>query len=126
FAGQVIGGAALGHVRTSGGIFERHFRCELVVLADKQGWQLPNAGHVQAFVKSTIVHRAVAEESDADPSVLKEFEAVTGAGGLENARSNDAARTHEADFRSEQVHAAAAAMRAASLPAVQLREQLPW
>src|SRR5207302_1945865 len=47
------------------------------------------------------------------------------AGGLENARPDDAARPHHADFGRKQVHAAAAAARAAGLAAVQFGNQLP-
>src|SRR5439155_22841423 len=45
---------------------------------------------------------------------------------LEDARPDDAAGAHHAHFRGEQVHAAAAAVRAAGLPAEQLGKKLPW
>ena len=73
-------------------------------------------------MKGTVVDGAVAEESDPDMPVLEQLEAVAGAGGLENARPDDAAGAHQSYFRSEQVHAAAAAMRAAALTPVQLGE----
>ena len=69
-------------------------------------------------MKGAVVDGAVAEESHADPPVLEQFEALAGADGLENARADDAARAHQSYFRGEQVHAAAAAVRAAALPAV--------
>ncbi len=69
-------------------------------------------------MKSAVVDGAVAEESGPDMPVLEQLEAVAGAGSLEDARPDDAARAHQSYFRGEQVHAAAAAVRATGLPAV--------
>ena len=47
---------------------------------------------------------------------LEQLEAVARPGRLQDARPDDAAGAHQADFRGEQVHAAAAAVRAAASP----------
>ena len=71
-------------------------------------------GHVQPFVEGAVVDGPVAEEGDGHAVGLQELEAVAGPGRLEDARPDDAAGAHQADFGREQVHAAAAA--AASSP----------
>ena len=64
--------------------------------------------------------KATATRSDSE-----ELEAVAGAGGLEDARADDPAGAHQADLGREEVHAAAAAVRAARGPAEQLGGQRP-
>ena len=81
-------------------------------------------GQVQPFVERAVVDRPVAEERDRDAVRLQQLEAVARPGRLQDARADDAARAHHADFRREQVHAAAAAARAAGRPAEQLGDQL--
>ena len=76
-------------------------------------------------MEGAVVDGPVAEEGHGHAVGLQQLEAVAGAGGLEDARADDAAGAHHADFGGEQVHAAAAAVRAAGLPAVQLGDQLP-
>ena len=75
-------------------------------------------------MKGAVVDGPVAEERDGDVIGLQQLEAVAGAGGLQDARADDAAGAHHADFRGEQVHAAAAPLRAAGRPAEQLGDQL--
>ena len=55
---------------------------------------------------------------------LQQLEAVAGAGRLQDARADDAAGAHQPDLGREEVHAAAAAVRAAGRPAEQLGDQL--
>ena len=116
---------ATGHARIAGGIREGHLGGVLIVLADEQHRQLPDAGQVQPLVEGAIVHRTVAEERHRHAVGLQQHETVAGAGGLEDARADDAAGAHQADLRGEQVHAAAPAARAAGLAAEQLGDQLP-
>ena len=56
---------------------------------------------------------------------MSNLKAVAGAGGLKDARADDAAGAHHAGFRREQVHAAAAPVRTAGRAAEELGEQLP-
>src|SRR5207245_15648 len=80
--------------------------------------------HVEAFVEGAVVDRAVAEERDSYLVGLEKLEAVPSAGGLKDARSDDATRAHHADLGGEQVHTAAAAAGAADLAAVKLGHQV--
>ena len=123
-SGHAITGAAAGHAGIAGRVGERHFGRELVVLADEQHRQLPDAGHVKPFVEGAVVDGAVAEEGDGHLIGLHQLETVSGAGGLQDARTDDAARAHHADFGGEQVHAAAAPLRTAGRAAEQFGEQL--
>src|SRR5215470_4890618 len=66
----------------------------------------------------------MAEERDGDPVAFQQLKAVARAGRLEDARAHDPAGSHEADFRREQVHAAATAAGAARLSAVEFSDQL--
>ena len=70
------------------------------------------------FVEGAVVDRAVAEERHGHAVGLEQLEAVARSGGLQDARPDDAAGPHHADFRREQVHAAAAPVRAAGLAAI--------
>ena len=76
------------------------------------------------FVKGAVVDRAIAEERHADAAGLEQLEAIAGAGRLQDAGTDDAAGPHHADFRREQMHAAAAPVRTAGRTAVQLRDEL--
>ena len=75
-------------------------------------------------MEGAVVDGPVAEECDGHVIGLQQLEAVAGPGGLEDARPDDAAGAHHADFRGEEVHAAAAALRAAGRAAEQLGDQL--
>ena len=115
---------SIGHAGAGGRVGEGHFGCVLIVFADEKDRELPDAGHVEAFVKGTVVDGAVAEEGDGHVIALQKHEAVAGAGGLEDAGPDDAAGAHHADFRGEEMHAAASSLRAAGGAAEQLGEQL--
>jgi hypothetical protein len=124
-ARQAVGGAARCHAGIAGRVAERHLGGVLVVFTDKKDRQFPDGGQVQPLVKGAVVDRPVAEEGHGHAVGLPQFEAVAGPGRLEDGRPDDAAGPHQADPRGEQVHAAAAAVRAAGLPAVQLGDELP-
>jgi len=121
---QAVGGAARRDARVAGGVLEGNLGGELVVLADEQHRQPPDARHVEPLVEGAVVDGPVAEERHRHALALEQLEAVTGPRRLQDARANDAARAHHADFRRKQVHAAAPAVRAAGLAAEQLRYQL--
>ena len=110
-------------LRIPGRVRKGHFGCVKVVLADEQRGQIVDGGQVEAFVKGAVPHGAVAEEGDTDAAVPQQLGTVTGAGGLQDAGTYDAAGPHEADFRCEEMHAPAAAMGNASLPTVQFRDE---
>ena len=120
-----VAGAAAGHAGVAGRVGKGHLGRELVVLAHEQHRQLPDAGQVEPFVEGAVVDGAVAEEGDGHLLGLEHLETVSGPGGLKDARADDAAGTHHAGFRGEQVHAAAASLRTAGRAAEQLGEQLP-
>ncbi len=124
-AGQAVAGGPRRHAGVAGRVGERHLGGVLVVFADEKDRQFPDGGQVQPFVEGPVVDRPVAEEGDGDALRLQELEAVAGPRRLEDARPDDAARAHQADFGREKVHTAAAAVGAAGLAAVQLGDQLP-
>src|SRR5437870_2935549 len=76
-------------------------------------------------MESPVIDGTISEKRHSDAVGFEEFEAVARAGGLKNARADDAAGPHHADFRREQVHAAAATMRTARGAPQQFRDQLP-
>ena len=123
-AGHAVGCAALGDAGVAGRVSERHFGGELVVLADEQHGQLPDAGHVQAFVKRAVVDGAIAEKRHRHARRLHQLEAVARARRLQNAGPHDAAGAHQADLRGKQVHTAAAAARASGFAAKEFGDQL--
>src|SRR5262249_24792329 len=123
-AGNAVHGAALADARIAAGVGEGHLGGEFVVLANEQYRQLPDAGHIQSFVESAVVDRAVAEESDCNTAGSQQLRAVAAAACLQYAWPDDAAGPHHADLRREQVHAAAAAARTAGGPAEQLGHEL--
>jgi hypothetical protein len=122
--GQAVGPTAPRDTRVAGRVGKRHLGGELVVLADEQHRQLPDRGQVQALVEGAVVHGPVPEERHGHPVRLQQLETVARAGRLEDARADNPAGAHQADFGGEQVHAAAAPPRAAGRPAVQLGDQL--
>ena len=75
-------------------------------------------------MEGAVVDGAVAEEGDGHLIGLEHLETVAGPGGLEDARADDSAGAHHAGFGSEQVHAAAASLRAAGRAAEELGKQL--
>ena len=124
-SGHSVARAAAGHAGVGRRVREGHLGRELVVLADEEHRQLPDAGHVEPFVEGAVVDGAVAEERDGHLIGLQQLEAVSGPGGLKDAGADDAAGAHHADFGGEEMHAAAAALRAAGRAAEELGEQLP-
>ena len=123
-SGHSVAVAPAGHAGVAGRVGKGHLGRELVVLAHEQHRQLPDAGHVEAFVEGAVVDGAVAEEGDGHLIGLEHLETISGPGGLKDARADDPAGAHHAGFGSEQVHAAAAPLRAAGRAAEQLGEQL--
>ena len=120
---QSVGRRAARHAWISRGVGEGHFCRVAVVFADEKRGQFPNPRHVQPFVKRAVVRRAIAEKRDADIPGLHQHRAVARARRLEDARPDDAARAHQSDLRREQMHRAAAPVRAARLASIQLREK---
>src|SRR6185437_4676294 len=100
---------ASGDAGIAAGVLERDLGGELIVLADEQHRELPDAGHVQPFMEGAVVDGAVAEERDGHAIRLHEPEAVAGPRSLEDARPDDAAGPHQADLGGEEVHAPPAA-----------------
>jgi len=80
---------------------KRHFGGVLVVLADKEDRQFPDACHVQAFMEGAVIDRAVAEKRHGHAVRFQHLEAIAGARGLKDARPDNAARSHHANFRGE-------------------------
>ena len=103
-AGDAIRRAASCHAGIARDTGKRHLGGELVVLAHEQHRQLPDARHVQAFVKRAVVRRAIAEESDTDIACLHDQGTIARAGGLQDAGTNDAAGAHHADLRRKEMH----------------------
>src|SRR5258706_5078456 len=97
----------------AGGVAEGNVGGNVLVLADEEHGQFPDARHVQAFMKRTIVHRAIAKKRHGDPVVLQKLETVSRPRRLENAWPNDAACAHQPDFRCEEVHASSTSARTA-------------
>ena len=123
-AGHSVARAAVGHAGVARGVSEGHLGRVLVVLADEEDRQLPDAGHVEPFVEGAVVDGSIAEKRDGHAIALQQHEAVSGAGRLEDAGPDDAAGAHHADFGGEEMHAAAASLRAAGGAAEELGEQL--
>ena len=123
-AGQTVAFGPRGDGRIAGRISEGNFGGKLIVFADEQHRQLPDRGHVQPLVKGAVVHRPVAEKRDRDVVGLVQPKAIARAGGLQDAGANDAAGAHHSHLGREQMHAAAAAARAAGGTTVQLGDQL--
>jgi hypothetical protein len=97
--------------------------CKLVVLADEQHREPPDACHVQPFVKRAVVHRAIAEERDRHAVGLEQLEAVARARRLKNARTDNTAGAHQTNLGCEQVHAPAAAAGATGLASEKLGDK---
>ncbi len=104
-------------------IVESDFGRELVVLADEQHGQVPDAGHVQAFVERPVVDGSVAEERNRDIVLLQNPKAVPTTACLQDARPDDAAGSHHPDLGREQMHAAAATLRHSGLSSEQFGNQ---
>ena len=123
-AGDAIRRAAGCHAGIARDTGEWNLGGELVVLAHEQHGQLPDARHVQAFVKRAVVRRAIAEESDTDIACLHDQGTIARASGLQDAGADDAAGAHHADLRRKQMHGATATARAAGLATKEFRHEL--
>src|SRR5882724_151852 len=88
-AGNAITYAATRDAWIARRILKWNLGCELVVLADEQHREPPDACHVQPFVERAVVHRAIAEERNGHTVGLQELEAVARARRLKNARADD-------------------------------------
>ena len=94
-----------------------------VVFADEDHRQVPDGGHVHAFVESALGHGAVAEEAGDHLAALLHLEGQRHAGGHGNAAGDDGdARDHALGHVAD-VHAAAFALAAAGGGAEQFVEQ---
>src|SRR5207253_6420675 len=63
---HVVSAAPLGQIFLGTGPLDLGAHRDHVVLDDKNGRQLPQAGEVQGFVEGALIDGAVAEERDAD------------------------------------------------------------
>ncbi len=118
-----IGRTARADAGIAAGIGERDFGGELIVLAEEQHRQLPDAGHVERFVERAVVDSAVSKKRRGHHAVPKDLRAVAAAAGLQQARTDDAAGPHHADLGGEEVHAAAASARTTGLASEQFGHQ---
>src|SRR5438874_410445 len=82
--------------------------------------QLPEAGERERFVERALVRRAVAEEAEGDAVLAAVLRRERGAGGERHVAADDRVAAEEADARVEEVHGAAAPLRAARHLAVEL------
>ena len=96
----------------------------MIVFANEKHWQLPDAGHVQAFMERSVVHSSIAKERDGDVLLLENLETVTAAASLQDTGTDDPAGSHHADLGREQVHASAPASGTSRRSTEQLRHQL--
>ena len=124
-SGHSVACASARHAGVGRRVCKWHFGRVLVVFADEKHRQLPDCRHVQPFVERAVIHGSVTEERDGHTFALQQHEAISGAGRLKDAWANDAAGAHHADVGGEEMHAAAAPLRAAGGAAEQLREQPP-
>ena len=82
-------------------ILEWHFGGKLIVFADEQHRQVPDAGQVQPFVKGAVIGRPISEKSDRYLVGFEQFEAVSRPCSLQDAGPDDAACSHHSDFGAE-------------------------
>ncbi len=125
-AWQSIVGRSSPDVGNAAGIGKRDFGGELVVLADEQNRQLPDGGHIQAFVERAVVDRAVTKKCHGNATRFHQLRTVAAAARLQNTWTDDAAGPHHADLRREQVHRAAASPRASGCATEQFSHQFSW
>ena len=92
-----------------------------IVLDDIDDRQLPQLGHVEAFIDLALVRRAVAEISQADGIVAAIFVGESEPGAERHLGADDAVAAVEFLLQREHVHGAALALGIAAAPAGQLR-----
>ena len=120
FAGDAVGDGAVGDGGGAVALLDRHRHAVLVVFADKDDGQLPDGGHVEAFVEIALVGGAVAKEAHDDAAVGEEMVGEAGADGERNAAGDDAVGAEAAEGEVGHVHGAAAAAADAGLLGEQL------
>ena len=122
-AGDSVARATISHAGVAGSVCEGHLGRILVVFADEENGQLPDSRHVEPFVKSSVVDGSVAEKCDGHVIALQQRETISGARCLEDAGPDDSAGAHHADIGGEEMHAAAAPLRATCGSAEELGKQ---
>ena len=92
----------------------------MVVLADEDYRQLPDARHIERLVEGSLVRRAVAEEADADLVGSADVYREPGAAGDAVSGADDAVRAEYALVAVGYVHRASLALAVARLTAEEL------
>src|SRR5262249_44257311 len=121
FAGNVEGTAALGEVGGGRRALDGRPHGVLVVLDDEHHRQLPQLGHVEAFVHLALIGGAVAEERHAHIAGVSIAVGKGYADPERNIGADNAVSTVEALLFGEHVHRAALALRVAVGAAGELR-----
>src|SRR3954470_20750157 len=92
----------------------------LVVLDDVDDRQLPQLGHVEAFIDLALIGRAVTEIGEANPAIALVFVAEAKPGAKRHLRADNTVPAVEFMLDAEHVHRAALALRDSSLAPRQL------
>ena len=124
--GHSVSCTAAADIWISGCIRKRNFCCELIVFADEEDRQLPDAGHVQAFVEGPVVGGSVSEKRDRDIVGLEQLETVSPTTGLQDTGADDTAGPHHADFGRKQMHASPSASGTPRFTSEEFRHQFAW
>ena len=95
----------------------------LVVLADVDDGQPPDAGEVEALVEVRLIHRSVTEEGDGNCVVLAQLRCERRARGGGDRPAHDPEAADHSVFEVDHVHRAGASTAKAGLPSQQLCEQ---
>ena len=96
----------------------------VVVLHQEDQRQVPQLGHVQAFVEHAFVHGAVAKEDHGNRAGLLQLVGQRGAGGQGGAAADDGRGVRDVQVRSRHVERAAAAEAVAGLASDDFRQHL--
>src|SRR5262249_54141290 len=102
---------------------QRRVRRVEVVLADEHDRKPPDRRPVEAFVKDTLVDRAVAEEGDGDAALPVHLEGERGPHRDRDSLGEDRRRCDHSDLGVGEMDRSAASPRAARFPAVELGDQ---
>ena len=81
--------------------------CVMIVLAYEEQREPPQAGHVERFMKRTLIHGAIAKEADHRFGAFAHRHSISDADCDRVALANDGISTHEAPLGIEHVHGAA-------------------
>src|SRR6185437_2065326 len=106
-ARNVEGRAAADEIMRGGTARDRGPHAVAVVLDDVEHRQLPQRRHVEALIDLALVHRAVAQEGDADLAVVAIPVREAHAGADRHLRADDAVAAEEVLLAAEHVHRAA-------------------